>query len=161
MAYVDANFNATEVISLGSPNNTISLSTSTASGTNTFVGTNTAVTGTIVMPKFVNPTKITAIRGYCMTAAAASVPNVGIYFINGTNTFGTITATTAPAAGSTYDATLSSNTVASNGAITNPAWFTTSNGQALVTVLLQTATVSGGTVGAWSFDIYTQPLFVS
>lgn len=159
MAYVDAQYQvAPQVEVVGEPSAGVSLGTVTASATQTYTGTAGAqANGTFRFPVFVNPTKITGIRVYCTGAAGAGVTAVTLNFLNGTSTVAT---TTAPAAGTWVDASLTALTTDSHGAETGPVLFTSTNGEV---VMFNTAigTASGSALGVYAIDMKFRNLFTT
>lgn len=167
MAYTDAQFNAPRQIPVaGEPASPVSLGTATASGTNTFApAAGTALQGSMVLPKFQQPTVISGIKVYCTTAPAANLTAVTFIFLNGTNTFAVATDVGA-AANASVDASLASATgaangyaVASNGSTTGPAMFG-SGGQPALKVLT-TSTASALTQGSYAIDFVYSGLFTT
>ena len=158
MAYPDPQYNAPAQESVvGTPNNPVSLGTSTATA-NTFTGVaGVSANGSFVFPKWVYPTKINSIRVYVGTAPGATGLNIS--FLNGTNTIGSAFINTNTA-NTTVDVTMSSNTYGSNGALTNPSIFTTTNGQ-MTTVVTATSTGSGQALGSYAIDLVLQNWFTT
>ena len=160
MAYTDAQYN--DKISkyvVGSPHVPVNLGTATASGTNSLAGNTATVTnGTYLLPKFKQPTKLDGIRVFAGTIPA-NFTSLTFIFKNGTSTVaskqvGTMTA------GDVLDFTLSSDTFASNGAVTGAHLFTSANGQ-LNLVVDGTSTASGQSLGSYAIELELHNLFVT
>lgn len=162
MAYVDAQFNAPFQDSVvGSPNNFISLGTTTASGTNTFAGTagSAAGNGVLVLPKFVNTTKINNIRVRVGTAPASNVTSLTLTFLNGTSTIGQVVVGTHTA-GDSVDATMTALSTDSHGVVTGGALFSAANTEPTITVTA-IGTASAQAMGSYSIDFVQQGLFTT
>lgn len=184
MAYSDATFNASSQHTVvGGVNTPITLGTCSGAGTatNTYLQTNTgtALNGCFILPKFIDATMVRNVRVYALGAASGGgVSGLTIWFatLNSTNTatvtntYGTYTFTgvNTPFAqvpigtssiGQTYDAVMSTNVVASNGAITNPAWFGTAISP--ITVVTHTQTATASVLGSYAVDFQTRNLFQS
>jgi hypothetical protein len=160
MAYSDANFQYTnqDTIIGGGPGLGVNLGTVTASATQTYTGTaGTSVNGAFRFPVFKVPVKIGGIRIYGVTAAGNGVSGITMNFLNGTSTIGS---STAPAAGTYADVTLTAVTVASNGAQTGPTLFTATNNEATM-IVVAIGTGSGSSLGSYSIDLAWNNLFVS
>lgn len=138
MSYSDGKFQAS-VPGILSPVNT--WGTATASGA---VGHDT--TAVIGLPKYFKATKITDIKMRCTVIPNAASTTVKANFLNGTNTFATVTLTTATA-GQVLDATMT----ASNGSFAADAGPTVN--------LVGTSTASAAASGSWEVFAETQELF--
>lgn len=158
MAYSDANFNDTSQQPLaGFPSLGVTLGTIGTAGTATYTGTaGTTGNGFIRMPVFKAPVRFDGIRVYTTTAPASGVTGVVMSFYNGTTSFG---AATLSSTVGYVDATLTADTVGSNGSATSGRYFTstTSNEMTIQTVGIGTA--SGSSLGSYAVDGIFRNLF--
>ena len=128
MSYSDGKFQA-RVMNLVSPSTSWGTSTaSSATGHNT--------TGVVVLPKFIRATEVGAIRMRCTVIPDAGSTAVKANFLNGTNTFGVVTLTTA-----TAQAQLDGVMTAANASFA-------ADGQPTVN-LVGTATATADASGSW------------
>ena len=154
MAYPDAQFNVPiqDTVIGGGPAIGVSLGTSTATGTSTETFSGTAgsqVNGTFRLPVFKSPINIQGIRVYTTAAPGSGVSGLLLAFMNGTATVGTVV---TAAAGTFADAVLTAMTTGSNGVITGPSFFTSTNNEMTMTNTC-TATGSGSNLGSFSVDL--------
>lgn len=161
MAYVDPTFNTViEEYVVGTPNNPVTLGTTTASGANTFTGTagSAAGNGVWVLPKFKQDTLISNIRVRITTAPASNVTGTAVTFLNGTNTIGVATIGTNTA-GVNVDAVMTALSTDSHGVTTGgvncPA------GTEPTVTVTATATASGQAIGTYALDFITRGLFTT
>lgn len=161
MAYSDPQFNVVaEEYLVGTPNNAISLGTTTASGANTFTGTagSAAGNGVWLLPQFKNDTIVKNIRTRIGTAPAANVTSLTLTWLNGTNTIGqTVIGTNT--AGVNVDATMTALTTDSHGVATGGARVTAGS-EPTVTVTA-TGTASGQALGTYAVDFVIGGLFTT
>jgi hypothetical protein len=161
MAYPDPQFNViAEEYLVGTPNNPITLGTTTASGANTFTGTagSAAGNGVWLLPQFKQDTIVKNIRVRVGTAPAANVTSLTITWLNGTNTIGqTVIGTNT--AGSEVDATMTALSTDSHGVATGGARLTAGT-EPTVTVTA-TGTASGQALGTYSVDWVFGGLFTT
>ena len=148
----------------------LTLTTSTASSTAT-------VTAPIGLPAFRAPRRVCAITAVVKTAPTSSLVGPTFVFLNGTNTFATLSAVgTAAVAGATLNGTftntasLSTSTqtiTASNGLVTTNTitsttnWSVLGSGTTATVNAINTSTVSGGVMGAYELWFDTVENFIA
>lgn len=156
MAYVDPVNNVPYQDGVvGSPNNYISLGTSTASGNNTFTGTagSAAGNGTFNLPKAISATLLSAIRVRIGTAPATNLTSLTLTFKNGTNTIGQVTVGTHTA-GESVDAVMTALSTDSHGVVTGGQHLAA--GDEPIIVVTASATASAMALGSYAIDVVRQ-----